>query len=238
MASALVIIPTYDEIENIDNILDAILELPENFSVLVVDDHSPDGTAQRVVDKQRAFSGRLFLEERARKQGLGAAYVHGFRWALARDYQFIFEMDADFSHNPADLPKLLSSCEEGSDVAIGSRYSSGVNVVNWPMKRVLLSYFASKYVRLITGMPLHDATAGFICYRRAVLEQIDLDAIRLTGYAFQIEMKYRAWKKGFELNEIPIIFTDRKLGASKLDSSIFWEGFFGVITLRLNDLFK
>ncbi len=238
MPEALVIIPTYDEIENIGRILDAVLALPQNFCVLVVDDNSPDGTAQRVAEKQSAFPKRLFLEKRTAKKGLGTAYLHGFRWALERPYRFIFEMDADFSHNPIDLPKLLSACERGADLAIGSRYSNGVNVVNWPMKRVLLSYVASKYVRFVTGMPLQDATAGFICYNRKVLESIDLNKIRFLGYAFQIEMKYKAWKKGFASTEVPIVFTDRTRGRSKLDKAIFWEAFFGVITLRINSLFN
>lgn len=238
MAGALVIIPTYDEIENIDQILEAVLALPQEFSVLVVDDRSPDGTAQRVREKRDAFPGRLFLVERAGKEGLGTAYVCGFRWALERAYDFIFTMDADFSHNPVDLPKLLQACQSGAAVAVGSRYAKGVNVVNWPMKRVLLSYCASKYVRLITGLPLNDATAGFACYTREVLASIDLEQIRFVGYAFQIEMKYKAWKKGFRLTEVPIIFTDRTLGRSKLSQAIFWEAFSGVIALRLNSLFK
>ncbi|MEH0008036.1 MAG: polyprenol monophosphomannose synthase [Flavobacteriales bacterium] len=238
MSESLVIIPTYEEAENIDTVLDAVLALPQKFCVLVVDDNSLDGTAQRVAEKQGAFPNRLFLAQRAAKKGLGAAYLHGFRWALERSYEFIFEMDADWSHNPTDLPKLLSACEKGADLAIGSRYSNGVNVVNWPMKRVLLSYFASKYVRFMTGMPLHDATAGFICYNRRVLESIDLNKIRFVGYAFQIEMKYKAWRKGFALSEIPIVFTDRTLGESKLSKAIFWEAFFGVITLRIHSLFN
>ena len=223
MTDALVIIPTYNEIENIDKIIDAVLNLGPDFSVLIIDDNSPDGTAGVVKTKMaEQWPDRLFLEERAGKLGLGTAYIHGFKWALDRGYKYIMEMDADFSHNPNDLPRLYDKCaREGYDVAIGSRYVSGVNVVNWPMGRVLMSYFASKYVRIITGLPIHDTTAGFKCYRRQVLETIGLDKIRFKGYAFQIEMKFTAYKCGFKIAEVPVIFVNRELGTSKMNSSIF-----------------
>tara|TARA_B100000497_G_C7693289_1_gene422301 strand:+ start:908 stop:1633 length:726 start_codon:yes stop_codon:yes gene_type:complete len=236
---SLIIIPTYNERENVNAIIDAVLNLDDNFNLLIVDDNSPDGTADIVRGLQNRFQGRLHLESRNDKLGLGTAYIFGFKWALKRDYNFIFEMDADFSHDPKDLPKLLKACsEENADLAIGSRYSSGVNVVNWPMSRVLLSYFASKYVRLITGIPIHDTTAGFKCYRRSVLEAIDFHKIRFTGYAFQIEMKFRSWKQGFKLKEVPVIFTDRKLGESKMSSGIIREAILGVILLKIISLFK
>ncbi|HAB31592.1 MAG TPA: dolichyl-phosphate beta-D-mannosyltransferase [Cryomorphaceae bacterium] len=239
MSGSLVIIPTFNERDNIHAILDAVLSLSENFHVLIIDDGSPDGTADLVRDKQVAYSDRLFLECRTGKLGLGTAYIHGFKWALARDYAHIFEMDADFSHDPKDLPRLLEACTlQGADMAIGSRYSNGVNVVNWPMSRVLLSYFASKYVRFITGMPIHDTTAGFICYRRSVLEALDFEKIRFVGYAFQIEMKFRAWQKNFQLAEVPVIFTDRKLGQSKMSSGIIREAVFGVILLKITSIFR
>lgn len=239
MQKTLVIIPTYNEKENIENIIKAVFNLPLAFDVLVVDDNSPDGTSQIVENLQKDFKKQLFLEKRAGKNGLGTAYIHGFKWALARDYEFIIEMDADFSHNPKDLVRLYDACaNQGADVAVGSRYSQGVNVVNWPMKRVLLSYFASKYVQFITGIPIHDTTAGFVCYSRKVLETINLDKIKFVGYAFQIEMKYKAWKHGFNIKEVSVIFTDRTLGTSKMSGSIVTEAIFGVIKLRLKGLPK
>ena len=238
-SKSLIIIPTYNERENVNAIIDAILNLDDDFNLLIVDDNSPDGTANIVRGLQNRYQGRLHLESRKGKFGLGTAYIFGFKWALKRDYNFIFEMDADFSHDPNDLPKLLKACsEDNADLAIGSRYSNGVNVVNWPMSRVLLSYFASKYVRLITRMPIHDTTAGFKCYRRSVLEAIDFHKIRFTGYAFQIEMKFRTWKQGFKLKEVPVIFTDRKLGESKMSSGIIREAVFGVILLKIISFFK
>ena len=238
-SKSLIIIPTYNERENVNAIIDAILNLDDDFNLLIVDDNSPDGTADIVRGLQNRYHGRLHLESRKGKLGLGTAYIFGFKWALKRDYNFIFEMDADFSHDPNDLPKLLKACSENNaDLAIGSRYSNGVNVVNWPMSRVLLSYFASKYVRLITRMPIHDTTAGFKCYRRSVLEAIDFHKIRFTGYAFQIEMKFRSWKQGFKLQEVPVIFTDRKLGESKMSSGIIREAVFGVILLKIISFFK
>lgn len=239
MPSKLVIIPTYNEIENIRKIIEKVLSLEGDFHLLIVDDNSPDGTAEIVKSMQDKFSGQLFLEERAGKQGLGTAYIHGFKWGLARDYEYLFEMDADFSHNPDDLIRLHAACEkDGADLAIGSRYATGVNVVNWPMGRVMMSYYASVYVRLITGMPFRDATAGFKCYRNKVLRSIEIDKIRFKGYAFQIEMKFKAWKWGFNVVEVPIIFTDRREGNSKMSTGIFKEAFFGVIYLRLASLFK
>ena len=238
-SKSLIIIPTYNERENVNAIIDAILNLDDDFNLLIVDDNSPDGTADIVRGLQNRYQGRLNLESRKGKFGLGTAYIFGFKWALKRDYNFIFEMDADFSHDPNDLPKLLKACsEDNADLAIGSRYSNGVNVVNWPMSRVLLSYFASKYVRLITRMPIHDTTAGFKCYRRSVLEAIDFHKIRFTGYAFQIEMKFRSWKQGFKLKEVPVIFTDRKLGESKMSRGIIREAVFGVILLKIISFFK
>jgi len=239
MSDSVVIIPTYNEIENIENIIRAVLSLQKPFDILIVDDNSPDYTADSVVRLQNEFSNRLFLEKRLKKSGLGTAYVHGFRWALARDYEFVFEMDADFSHNPLDLEKLYDACHlEGADVAIGSRYVTGVNVVNWPLNRVLMSYFASVYVKMITGMKIHDATAGFMCYRRNVLETIDLEKIKFIGYAFQIEMKYRAFAKNFHIVEVPIIFTDRTKGESKMSNAIIKEAVFGVISLRIRKFFN
>lgn len=239
MSDVLVIIPTYNEIENISNILDAVMKYPDGFDVLVIDDNSPDGTAEAVEDKMREYPGRIFLERRAGKQGLGTAYIHGFRWALARDYGYVIEMDADFSHNPDDLTRLYHCCKDnGADVSIGSRYISGVNVVNWPMGRVLMSYFASAYVRFITRMKLRDATAGFVCYRRRVLEAINLDKIEFKGYAFQIEMKFKSHLLGFKIVELPIIFINRRLGTSKMNSSIFGEAVFGVLKLKFDSLFR
>ena len=242
-AEAVVIIPTYNERENAELIIRAVLALRAGFHVLVVDDNSPDGTAGVVKGLLDEFGGRLFLEERPGKQGLGTAYIHGFRWALARAYEFIFEMDADFSHNPTDLERLLAACQDspdgpGADVAIGSRYSNGVNVVNWPMSRVLMSYFASAYVRLITGLPVQDTTAGFKCYRAVVLRTIPLDRIRFVGYAFQIEMKFLAWCYGFRIQEVPIIFTDRTRGQSKMSKGIFREAVLGVMQMKVDSLFR
>lgn len=234
MPSKLVIIPTYNEKENIENIIRAVFALPEAFHLLVIDDGSPDGTAAIVKKLQKEFPERLFIVERKGKLGLGTAYIAGFKWGLEHKYDFIFEMDADFSHNPNDLPRLYNACaNEGADVAIGSRYVSGVNVVNWPIGRVLMSYFASKYVKFITGLKIYDTTAGFKCYRREVLETIELDKIRFKGYAFQIEMKFTAYKCGFTLREVPIIFINRQLGTSKMSGGIFGEAFLGVIQLKL-----
>ena len=237
---SIVIIPTYNEKENIENIIRAVLALPQGFHILVVEDNSPDGTADIVKHLQQTeFADRLFMLQRPGKQGLGTAYIAGFRWTLQRQYEYIFEMDADFSHNPADLPRLYAACHDrGADVSIGSRYVSGVNVVNWPMGRVLMSYFASKYVRLITGLPIHDTTAGFVCYRRRVLELINLDTIRFKGYAFQIEMKFTAYKHGCRIEEVPVIFINRELGTSKMNSSIFGEAVFGVMRLKWDSLWK
>ena len=237
MCLGLVIIPTYNEIENIESIIDAVMEYPVDYHVLVVDDNSPDGTALAVSKKCLQYPDRVFIEIRNQKAGLGTAYVHGFKWALAREYDFIFEMDADFSHNPLDLKRLKSACENGAAMAIGSRYVKGVNVVNWPLSRVLMSYFASIYVKLITGMKIHDATAGFVCYRREVLQKIDLDKVKFIGYAFQIEMKYRTFVKGLKIIEVPIIFTDRTKGKSKMSNAIITEAVFGVVRLRLRKLF-
>ena len=237
MNDCLVIIPTYNEIENVESIIRTVLSQHKFFHVLIIDDNSPDHTADKVIALQSEFSDRLFLEKRAKKAGLGTAYVHGFKWALENKYNYIFEMDADFSHNPADLEKLYNACHLGdADLAIGSRYVTGVNVVNWPLSRVLLSYFASVYVRFITGMKIHDATAGFVCYKRQVLESIHLDQIKFVGYAFQIEMKYRTFCKNFTISEVPIIFTDRTKGQSKMSNSIIVEAVFGVIALRLKRL--
>jgi dolichol-phosphate mannosyltransferase len=239
MKDGIVIIPTYNEIENIEIIIRAVFSLPKKFHVLIVDDNSPDGTSNKVIELQQEFSDGLFLETRKEKSGLGTAYVHGFKWALQHDYEYIFEMDADFSHNPADLEKLYNACNTGkAGMAIGSRYVTGVNVVNWPLNRVLMSYFASMYVRFITGMKIHDATAGFICYRREVLETIDLDKIKFTGYAFQIEMKYRTFINKFKITEVPIIFTDRTKGESKMSNAIIKEAIFGVIMLRVRKIFN
>lgn len=234
-----VIIPTYNEKENIENICRAVFSLPKQFHILVIDDGSPDGTGEIAKGLQSEFSERLHLIERSGKQGLGTAYITGFKWAIERKYDYIFEMDADFSHNPNDLLKLHKACsEEGADLAIGSRYTSGVNVVNWPMGRVLMSYFASIYVRIVTGMKIADTTAGFVCYRREVLETIELDKVKFVGYAFQIEMKFTAYMCGFTIKEVPIIFVNRVLGVSKMNSGIFGEAVFGVIRLKLNSLFR
>lgn len=234
MANGIVIIPTYNEIENIESIIRAVFSLHKPFNILIVDDNSPDKTAEKVMELQKEFPNQLYLGRRDKKLGLGTAYVHGFKWALKNNYSYIFEMDADFSHNPNDIEKLYDACHlNGADLAIGSRYVTGVNVVNWPLSRVLLSYFASVYVRMITGMKIMDATAGFICYKREVLEKINLDDIKFIGYAFQIEMKYRAFAKNFNIQEIPVIFTDRTKGQSKMSGSIIKEAVFGVISLRI-----
>ncbi|UII29918.1 polyprenol monophosphomannose synthase [Fulvivirga ulvae] len=241
MNDSLVIIPTYNEKENIELIIDAVFSLPHKFDILIVDDGSPDGTGNLVKElQQKNYDGRtLHLVERKGKQGLGTAYIRGFNFALEKKYDYIFEMDADFSHNPKDLISLYKACSaEGYDMAVGSRYISGVNVVNWPMGRVIMSYFASIYVRFITGMPIHDTTAGFVCFTRKVLESIDLEKIRFIGYAFQIEMKFTAMKYGFKILEVPIIFTDRTRGKSKMSGSIFKEAFFGVIQLKIDSWFK
>ena len=237
-SDSIVIIPTYNERENIENIIRAVFGLEKIFHILIIEDGSPDGTATIVKTLQQEFPDRLFMIERKGKLGLGTAYITGFKWALEHSYEYIFEMDADFSHNPNDLPRLYDACaNQGGDVAIGSRYVSGVNVVNWPMGRVLMSYFASKYVRIVTGLPIHDTTAGFKCYRRQVLETIDLDHIRFKGYAFQIEVKFTAYKCGFKIIEVPVIFINRELGTSKMNSSIFGEAVFGVIKLKVNSWF-
>lgn len=238
-SDSIVIIPTYNEKENIENIIRAVFGLEKTFHILVIEDNSPDGTADIVRRLQNEFPERLFMIERKGKLGLGTAYITGFKWSIEKGYDYIFEMDADFSHNPNDLPRLYKAChEEGADVSIGSRYVSGVNVVNWPMGRVLMSYFASKYVRFITGLSIHDTTAGFVCYRRKVLETIRLDHIRFKGYAFQIEMKFTAFKCGFRIAEVPVIFINRELGTSKMNSSIFGEAVFGVIQLKWDSWFK
>ncbi len=238
MSDSLVIIPTYNEKENIEKMIRKVLSLEPSFHVLLVDDGSPDGTGQIIKDLQKIFPDKLFLIERSGKLGLGTAYIAGFKWALAHHYHFIFEMDADFSHNPEDLIKLRENCANGADLAIGSRYKSGINVVNWPMSRVLLSFYASKYVQFITGMPINDATAGFKCYRREVLQSIDFNKIKFVGYAFQIEMKFVTWKKGFNIIEVPIIFTDRSEGTSKMSKGIVKEAILGVIQMKLMSYFQ
>lgn len=239
MTKGIIIIPTFNEIENIERIIRNVFAQKKKFHILVVDDNSPDGTAARVRTLQAEFPDCLFLEERKGKLGLGTAYIHGFKWALQRDYEYVFEMDADFSHNPNDLIRLYNTCKRsGAQVAIGSRYVTGVNVINWPMSRVLLSWLASKYVRFITGMHIHDATAGFICYRKEVLETIDLDNIQFVGYAFQIEMKFKAFLLKYKIKEVPVIFTDRTRGTSKMSSSIISEAIFGVIIMKIKSLFN
>jgi dolichol-phosphate mannosyltransferase len=232
MSHSLVIIPTYNEKENVEKMIRAVLGLSEPFSVLIVDDGSPDGTAAIVKKLQMEFPEKLFIEERKGKLGLGTAYIHGFKWALKRDFEFIFEMDCDFSHNPNDLLRLLSACKENADVAVGSRYCKGGKITNWPLGRILMSYFASVYVRFVLWIAVKDTTAGFICYRKKVLEEIDLDNIRFMGYAFQIEMKYKSIKKGFQVTEVPITFTDRVEGVSKMSTKIFKEAFWGVLQMR------
>jgi len=238
LVDSLVIIPTYNEKENIEKIIRTVFALPTPFHVLIIDDGSPDGTADIVKQLQGEYSGKLFIEERKGKLGLGTAYIHGFKWALRHEYEFIFEMDADFSHNPSDLIRLRQACLDGADLSIGSRYVTGVNVVNWPMSRVLMSYFASVYVRFITGIDIHDATAGFKCYKRRVLEKIEMDKIKFVGYAFQIEMKFTAINYGFKVVEVPIIFTDRTEGTSKMSTRIFREAFLGVIQMKVNSWFR
>lgn len=237
-SDSVVIIPTYNEKENIENIINAVFALPVMFDVLIIDDNSPDGTAAIVERMQKQWDGRLHLLKRSGKLGLGTAYIMGFKWCLNAGYEFIIEMDADFSHPPKKLLELRQACLDGADVAIGSRYVSGVNVVNWPMERVIMSYYASAYVRIVTGMNVRDTTAGFVCYRRNVLEAIDLDKIRFKGYAFQIEMKFTAFKMGCRIKEVPIIFVNRVLGTSKMNSSIFGEAVFGVLQLRIRSWFK
>ena len=239
MNDSVVIIPTFNEKENIEAIIRKVFSLEKDFDVLVVEDNSPDGTADIIKRVMKEFPDRLFIEERKGKLGLGTAYIHGFKWSLARGYDYIFEMDADFSHNPEDLVKLYeATAKKGNDVAIGSRYITGVNVVNWPMGRVLMSYYASAYVRLVTGMSIRDTTAGFMCYKAEVLKNIGLDKIKFVGYAFQIEMKYTAFKMGYKVTEVPIIFTDRTLGESKMSGSIFKEAIFGVLKLRFKKVPK
>jgi dolichol-phosphate mannosyltransferase len=239
MPDGIVIIPTYNEKENIERIIRNVFSLQRSFHILVVDDSSPDGTAEIVKSLQEGYKNELFLIERKGKSGLGTAYIRGFKWILQKEYDFIFQMDADFSHNPNDLIRLYNACKKnGADVAIGSRYKTGVNVVNWPMSRVLLSWLASKYVRLITAMPIEDTTAGFVCYRREVLQRIHLDKIRFVGYAFQIEMKFKAYLAKFEIVEVPVIFTDRTRGTSKMSGSIIWEAVFGVVKMKIKSLFN
>lgn len=239
MQNNLVIIPTYNEKDNIEDIILHVFSLKSFFEILIVDDNSPDGTIEIIERLRKTYPDRLHLEIRNEKSGLGTAYIHGFKWALNHGYEFIFEMDADFSHNPDDLEKLLAAVKnEGYDMAIGSRYINGVNVVNWPISRVLISYFASTYVKFVTGMKINDTTAGFKCYKRRVLEAINLDSIKFVGYAFQIEMKFKAWKYGFKIKEVPIIFTDRTKGTSKMSSNIVKEAFLGVIKMKLVSLFK
>ena len=238
MPDSIVIIPTYNEKENIEHMIRKVFSLPHNFHLLIIDDGSPDGTSDIIKGLQTEFTDKLFLVERAGKQGLGTAYIHGFKWAIEKQYDYIFEMDADFSHNPDDLIRLKEACENGADMSVGSRYVNGVNVVNWPMSRVLMSYFASVYVRFITGMKIQDFTAGFVCYKRKVLETIQLDRIKFVGYAFQIEMKFTTVKHGFQLTEVPIIFTDRTAGASKMSKGIFKEAILGVIQMKINSFFR
>ena len=239
MSDSLIIIPTYNEKENIEKIIRKVFSLDKSFHILVIEDGSPDGTADIVKGLQNEFNDNLHIEERSGKLGLGTAYIHGFKWALNKDYQFVFEMDADFSHNPDDLIRLYNACSsEGGEVAIGSRYVKGVNIVNWPMSRLLMSFFASKYVRFITGMPIHDSTAGFKCYKREVLETINFNKIQFVGYAFQIEMKFKSWKYGFNVVEIPVIFTDRTEGTSKMSGGIFFEAVFGVLQMKIKSFFR
>lgn len=239
MSDSIVIIPTYNEIENVDAMIRKVFSLEKEFDILIIDDGSPDGTADVVKKLQQEFPGKLHLEQRKGKLGLGTAYIHGFKWSLKNDYKFIFEMDCDFSHNPEDLVKLYNACAvDGADLSIGSRYIKGVNVVNWPMGRVLMSYYASAYVRFITGMSIRDTTSGFKCYTRKVIETINLDAIKFKGYAFQIEMKFTAWKFGFKIIEVPIIFTDRQEGVSKMSGGIFKEAVFGIIQMKAESWFR
>ena len=239
MSDSLIIIPTYNEKENVEKIIRKVFSLEKLFHILIVDDGSPDGTATIVKNVQSEFPSKLHIEERTGKLGLGTAYIHGFKWALQKEYQFIFEMDADFSHNPDDLIRLYNTnAQEGGEVAIGSRYVKGVNIVNWPMMRLLMSFFASKYVKFITRMPIHDSTAGFKCYKRIVLETINFNKVQFVGYAFQIEMKFKAWKYGFKVVEVPVIFTDRTEGTSKMSGGIFFEAVIGVIQMKLKSFFR
>ncbi len=239
MSDSLIIIPTYNEKENVEKIIRKVFSLEKLFHILIVDDGSPDGTATIVKNVQSEFPSKLHIEERTGKLGLGTAYIHGFKWALQKEYQFIFEMDADFSHNPDDLIRLYNTnAQEGGEVAIGSRYVKGVNIVNWPMMRLLMSFFASKYVKFITRMPIHDSTAGFKCYKRIVLETINFNKVQFAGYAFQIEMKFKAWKYGFKVVEVPVIFTDRTEGTSKMSGGIFFEAVIGVIQMKLKSFFR
>jgi dolichol-phosphate mannosyltransferase len=239
MSDSLIIIPTYNEKENIEKIILKVFSLEKLFNILIVDDGSPDGTANIVKKLQKEYPRQLYIEERTEKLGLGTAYIHGFKWGLKRNYQFLFEMDADFSHNPDDLIRLYNAnANEGGDLSIGSRYIKGVNIVNWPMIRLLMSFFASKYVKLITGMPIHDSTAGFKCYKREVLETIRFDKIQFVGYAFQIEMKFNAWMYGFNMVEVPVIFTDRTEGTSKMSGGIFMEAVLGVIQMKVKSFFR
>lgn len=239
MPDYLVIIPTYNEKENVERMVRKVMSLDKPFHLLIVDDGSPDGTGQIVKDLMKEFPDRLFIEERSGKLGLGTAYVHGFKWGIEKKYTYIFEMDCDFSHNPDDLVRLLAACEdEGNDLAVGSRYVTGVNVVNWPMARVLMSYYASVYVRIVTGMKIRDTTAGFKCYRATALEKVLETPVKFVGYAFQIEMKFRTWKYGYKIKEVPIIFTDRTMGTSKMSSGIFKEAFFGVMWLKISSWFR
>ena len=239
MSDSLIIIPTFNEKENIESIIKKVFSLKKQFNILIVDDNSLDGTANIVKTLQKIYPKKLFIEERSKKLGLGTAYIHGFKWALKKDYEFIFEMDADFSHNPDDLIQLYDVVKNNNgDLAIGSRYVKGVNIVNWPMSRLLLSFFASKYVKIITGMPIHDSTAGFKCYKKKILQTIELDKIQFVGYAFQIEMKFKAWKYGFRIVEVPVIFTDRKEGVSKMSGGIFFEAVFGVLQMKIKSIFK
>jgi dolichol-phosphate mannosyltransferase len=239
MSDSIVIIPTYNEKENIEKIIRTVFSLEKEFDILIVDDNSPDGTSKIVENLITEFSGNLHIRNRKEKNGLGTAYIAGFKWALDKKYDYIFEMDADFSHNPNDLLRLYHACNvENADMSIGSRYIKGVNVVNWPMERVLLSYFASKYVKIVTSLPINDSTAGFVCYKRKVLETINLDKIKFVGYAFQIEMKFKTWKFGFDIKEVPVIFTDRTEGESKMSTSILSEAVFGIIKMKFNSFFQ
>lgn len=238
MSNSVVIIPTYNEIENIEAIIRAVFGLQRDYHVLIVDDNSPDNTGGKVKELQQEFPDSLFLETRTEKSGLGTAYIHGFKWAIQKKYDYIFEMDADFSHNPEDLPRLRKACENGADMSVGSRYKKGVNVVNWPLYRVLLSYGASMYVKMITGMRVQDPTAGFVCYHRYVLENINLDSVRFVGYAFQIEMKFRAYLKGYTIEEVSIVFKDREKGKSKMSGSIIREAIWGVFSMKMRSLFQ
>lgn len=239
MSDSIIIIPTFNEKENIENIIKKVFSLEKEFNILIVDDNSIDGTANIVKKLQKIYPKKLYIEERSKKLGLGTAYIHGFKWALTKSYEFIFEMDADFSHNPEDLIKLYNTVKNNEgDLSIGSRYVKGVNIVNWPMSRLLLSFFASKYVKIVTGMPIHDSTAGFKCYKKEVLQKIKLDKIQFVGYAFQIEMKFKAWKYGYKIIEVPVVFTDRKAGTSKMSGGIFFEAVFGVVQMKVKSLFK